>query len=142
MRFQSVLDCLLVLFTLFMICLSQRDDADRIVRSFRERYKGNAIPHHPNCNPSLLAIFLARIGTNKKSATEHLFRLGEVESMLSDVGPILDLVPLKLHCNSKWSYISSVSDDCGSSQRISRVGRLLIGDGRHKLGAFLTDRPV
>jgi hypothetical protein len=68
-----------------MICLSQRDDADGIVREFSERYKGDAAPNHPNPDPSLLAIVLTRVGTNKKEAAKHLFRLGEVEAVLPDV---------------------------------------------------------
>jgi hypothetical protein len=57
-----------------MICLSQRDDADRIVGAFCERYKGNAAPNHPNSNPSILAVVFSRIGANKKNAAEHFFR--------------------------------------------------------------------
>jgi hypothetical protein len=87
-----------------MICLSQRDDADPVCWAFCERYKGNAALNHPNSNPSPLAIVLSRIGSNKKSATEHFFRLGEMESVFPDIGPVLGLVPFKDHCNSKCSY--------------------------------------
>jgi len=111
MRFQSVLDSLFVFLALFMICLSQRDDADRIIRIFPEYYEGNTILYHPNSNPSLLAVILARVGTNKKNVTEHLFRLGEVEPMLPDVGPVLGLVPFKSTCNSKCSYTQGASAD-------------------------------
>ena len=95
-RFQSVLDRFFVLFPLFMICLSQRDDTDCTPRAFCERYKGNTAPNHPNSNPSLLAVVFSSVGTNKKNATEHFFRLGEVEPVFSDVGPVLALVRFEL----------------------------------------------
>jgi hypothetical protein len=66
-----------------MICLSQRDDADGMGRGFSERYKGNALSNHTNANPSFLAIVLARVGTNKKKATEHFFHFDEVEAWVS-----------------------------------------------------------
>jgi hypothetical protein len=78
-----------------MICLPQRDDADRTLRAFCERNKSNAAPGHPNSNPSLLAIVLSRIGPNEKGAAKHLLRVGEVEAVFSDVGPVLGLVPFK-----------------------------------------------
>jgi len=67
-----------------MVCLSQRDDADRILRAFCERYNRNVALNRPNSNPSFFPIVFTRVGTNKKSASEHLFRLGEMESVLSE----------------------------------------------------------
>jgi hypothetical protein len=86
-----------------MICLSQRDDADDAGRKFSERYKGDSFPNHPD--PSLLPIVLTRVGTNKKKASKHFFCIGEVETMLPDVGSILCIVPFKNHCNSNCSYM-------------------------------------
>src|SRR5579862_774163 len=85
MRFQSVLDCLFVFFSLFMIGLSERDDADRVVRKFNECYKGNAAPNHPDSNPALLFIVLAIVGVGKESASKHFFRLGEVKPVFSNI---------------------------------------------------------
>jgi hypothetical protein len=55
------------------------------LRAFRERHQGNAALNHPNSNPPLLAIALGDVGPNKKSAAKQLFRLGEMESVFSDV---------------------------------------------------------
>src|SRR6266567_830624 len=109
-RFQSVLDRLFVFFPLFMICLSQGDDADRIVWAFHECHKGDAALNHPNSNPSLLTIVFTSVGTSQKSASEHFFRFGEMEPVFSDVGAVLAVVPFKNHCNSKCSYISRLAD--------------------------------
>jgi predicted nucleic acid-binding protein len=58
-------------------------------------YKGDAAPNQPNPDPSLLAIVLTRVGTNKKEASKHLFRLGEVESVFPDVRAVLGFIPVK-----------------------------------------------
>jgi hypothetical protein len=75
-----------------MICLSQRDDADDVGRGFSERYKGDAPLNHANPDPSLLPIVFTHIRTNKKKTSKHLFCIGEVETMLPDVGSILCIV--------------------------------------------------
>jgi hypothetical protein len=60
--------------------------------------------NHPDSNPSLLAVVLTRIGTNKKRVTEYLLRLREMKSVFSYIRPILRLIPFKCHCNSNCSY--------------------------------------
>src|ERR1700733_5969422 len=92
MRFQSVLDCVFVFFPLFMICLPQRDDADYIVRAWRECYKGDAALNRANPDPSSFAIVLTGVGTNEKKTAEHFFRLREVDAVLPDIGSILGFV--------------------------------------------------
>src|SRR5689334_19228012 len=116
-RLQSVLDRFFVFFPFFMICLSQRDDANGILRELSERDKGYPPPNHANPKPSLLAIILTRVGANQKHAAEHFFRLREVEPMLPDIGAVLGFVPLKSHCNSNCSYRQSTYD--------SLAGRML-----------------
>src|SRR5271157_3996381 len=92
-RFQSVLDRFFVLFPFFTVCLSERDDANRLSRTLCERYKGNAAPNHPNSKPSLLTIVLIGIGPDKKSAAEHFLRIGEIEAVFPDIAPVLSRVP-------------------------------------------------
>src|ERR1039458_3782332 len=103
-RFQSVLERFFVFFPLFMICRSQRDDADGIVRRLSERHKGAPPLNHPYSDPSLLAIILTHVGTDQENAAKHLFRVGEVEAMFTDVGTVLELGPFKYHRNAKCSY--------------------------------------
>ncbi|MGA8433107.1 MAG: hypothetical protein WB729_25015 [Candidatus Sulfotelmatobacter sp.] len=87
-----------------MICLPQRDDADYIVRAWRECYKGDAALNRANPDPSSFAIVLTGVGTNEKKTAEHFFRLREVDAVLPDIGSILGFVPFKNHCNSNRSY--------------------------------------
>src|SRR5208282_1141565 len=95
MRFQSVLDRLFAFFTFFMVCLSERNDADGVIRMLREYHKGRTPSNHPNAYPPLLAIVLTGVRTNEENATEHLLRFGEVKPVLPDISPILGLDPLK-----------------------------------------------
>lgn len=109
MRFQSVLDGIFVFFPLFMICLSQGDDSDRIARSWGERHKGATVVNHANPNPSLLTVVPLCVGPDEKKALEHPFRFCEMEPMLPDVGAVLSFIPFNIYCNSKCSYIQADS---------------------------------
>src|ERR1700733_563635 len=115
-RFQSVLDRLFVFALLFTICLSKRDNADGILRGCSECYKGDAPPNHANSHPSFLTVIFALVGTNEKEASKHIFRICEVEAVLSNIGSILCIVPLKRHCNSICSYRQ---EPVGTNHRMS-----------------------
>jgi hypothetical protein len=78
-----------------MICLSQRDDPDRVWWTFNERYEDDAAPNHPDAQPSFFVVISVCVGPNKKKAAKHFFRIGKIEPMLSDVRPVLALVPFE-----------------------------------------------
>src|SRR5580704_2231064 len=77
---------------------------NRVLRALCEGYKGNATANHPNSKPSLLVVILTGVGTDNQQATEHLFRIGEIEAVFANGRAVLRLVPLKNHCNSRCSY--------------------------------------
>jgi hypothetical protein len=49
----------------------------------------NATANRANSNPPPFTVIFPRVGVDDKHASKHLFRIGEVEPMLPDVGSIL-----------------------------------------------------
>jgi len=63
-RFQSVLDGVFLLFPFFMICLSQGQNTDGIVKAWRKSYRGATVLNHADPNPLLFAVVLLCVAPN------------------------------------------------------------------------------
>jgi hypothetical protein len=117
--------------------LSKRNNANGIGGWFSKCREGATPLNHANPYPSFL---VPQVGTDKKKAPEHLFQPGEIKTMLSNVGAILRLVPFKIPCNSKRSYIAKTSQVCPDSFEYT-TGAIDFGDGCHRFPQIFTNAP-
>src|SRR5438270_8839538 len=106
-RFQSVLDCLFIFLPLFMICLSQRDDANYVVTTFRKNYGHGAAANHSDSFPTPLRVIVPYIRGGNDHSSKHLFSVCEVETVLPNIGVVLGLIPLECHFHSTCNYKQS-----------------------------------
>src|SRR6202521_4580741 len=106
MRFQSVLEGLFVFFPFFIVCPSQRNDANRFWSGLRENDRSRALTNLADPSPTHVSVIFPRVRFYNQEAAKHLFGVCKIEAMLAHVGAVLGLIPFEIHCNSKCSYAS------------------------------------
>src|ERR1039458_1130377 len=94
-RFQLVLDRFFVLFAFTMGCLSKRDDTNGLGSTFRKDHDGSAAANRADSNPAAFSVVFSHIGREEKDAAKHLFRIRQVETMFSNVLPVLVFIPFE-----------------------------------------------
>jgi hypothetical protein len=89
MRFQSVADCLFVLFLFTTGRLSQRNNTNGICATQSKNNDNSSGLNRTNPEPAVLSIVPAQVGANDKYSAEHFFRIKEIETVFSDVRVVL-----------------------------------------------------
>jgi hypothetical protein len=68
------------------------------------RHMRRATANHAQSGPTSFSIVLARIGISDKHAAEHGLRFGEVDSLFTDVCPVLGFVAPRVPTLQEGAY--------------------------------------
>src|ERR1017187_3315849 len=76
-------------------CLPKQDDTNGLWSTFRKDHDGSAAANRADSNPAAFSVVFSHIGREEKDAAKHLFRIRQVETMFSNVLPVLVFIPFE-----------------------------------------------